>query len=434
MEAEYNYPGYKMHQKITLKNGLRVILIPRKSNDSMTAIIAVRTGSGDESDEIAGVSHLLEHILGKGSKKRPTPYDVSNYIESIGGYDNAFTSKIYTGYYVKVAKEFWRESIDYLSDNFLRALMLEEKIESEKSVIIEEIKMHDDIMTDVVSNLYSEAAFGRTAMGRDIAGSKESVAALTRSDLNNYYHNKYHAKNAVLAIAGNWETDDSELIKFIEENFVYSGDFNEKIETPKYKIEPEFLSIDTREAEQTNLLIGFPGPAMDNADWYAASLLVKIIGGGAASRMFQEVREKRGLAYDVRSGMASYLSGVGEIGTLAGVSNEKWYEATGAILDVYNEVIREGITEAELTKAKNMVKGGMLIELEDTEELAWEYCANELLLGEIITPEETLRRFQKIQISDIVEVSKRYLNMDNLYIGAVGPTLEKSKLATFIKS
>lgn len=422
-----------MHQKITLENGLRVILIPRKSNDTMTAIIGVRAGSADESDEIAGISHLLEHMLGMGSKKRPTQFEVSDYIESIGGMDNAFTSKIYTGYYAKVAKEFWKESLDFLSDNFFHALMLEDKIEREKDVIVEEIKMHDDIMADVASNKFAEAAFGKTPMGRDIAGSKESVKALTKRQLLEYYHTHYTPKNTVLALAGNWQTTDEEILKFIEDNFAFGKNYSDEIVKPEFEIKPLYLRIDKREAEQTNLLVGFKAPSLEHPDWYAMQLLAKIIGGGAASRMFQEVREKRGLAYDVRTGLASFIGGAGELGTIAGVSNDKWYEAIEAIIDVYSTVSEKGVTAAELQKAKNMIRGAIMIDIEDTEELAWEYCSNELLLHETVSPEETLQRFEKVEISDIVRVAKEYLLLDKIMIGAVGPTLDEAKLARFVK-
>ncbi len=415
-----------MYKKYVLKNGLRVIFVPRESTEAMTALVMARVGSACEQDEEAGISHLVEHMIYKGAKKRKNQKEVAEYIESIGGEHNAFTGKFYTGFYVKVAKEYWREALDFLSDNVLNPLFPADELEKEKAVIVEEIKMYQDMPAEMCIELFEIAAFGKTNLGREIIGTEQSVNNVSRQKLYNYYQSYYQPKNMVVVISGGIEIDQKKMLCEIEKYFVFKTTDNTK-NNYKINIEPQYLLSKNKKTEQSNLVVGFAAPNMQDPLWHTASLLAKIIGGGMSSRMFQQIREIQGLAYRVRTSTSNYLDG-GMIATVAGVANEKWKEALEAIIFEYKKVAEKGVTEAEIIKAKKMIKGAIKINMEDSEEQAYDYAISELILDKISTSEEIIAKYEAVTKEDVDKIIKKYFCFDKLIISAIGPGITNEKI------
>lgn len=415
-----------MYKKYTLKNGLRVIFVPRESTEAMTTLVMARVGSVCENDNNAGISHLVEHMIYKGAKKRKNQKEVAEFIESIGGEHNAFTGKFYTGFYAKVAKEYWREALDFLSDNVLHPLFPAHELEREKAVIVEEIKMYQDMPAEMCIELYERSAFGDTNLGREIIGTEKSVKSVNRVKLVEYFQRYYQPKNMVVVLSGGLETDQNIILSEIEKLFDFREDNNNKNDFT-IKIDPKYILATDKITEQSNLAIGFAAPAMQDPDWYTATLLAKIIGGGMSSRMFQQIRINRGLAYHVRTSISSYFD-AGMMATVAGVANEKWQEAMRAIIDEYQKIVQSGVSKEEIAKAKKMITGAIKIDMEDSEEQAYDYAVGELILDKITTPEEDIKKFENVTKTDINRVIKKYFNIHKLIISAIGPKITKESV------
>lgn len=420
------------YKKITLKNGLRVILIPGEFTEVVTAVAVFGVGSRNEADHLAGISHVLEHMYFKGTKKRPTAFEIAKFVDSMGAENNAFTSKEYTGYYIKAIPKHLDDSLDYLSDILINSLFDESELEREKGVIIQEINMYEDLPMEAANWRFEQALFGNNALGRDVIGTKESVNSITRDDIIKYKNDHYSAENTVIVLAGNFGgRSEKEVLKLIEKDFVFPS---------KSKAEKSVLSLNQRKAqsivnkktEQSHIIIGFRTVGVKDPDYYPLDLLGVILGGSMSSRMFEEIREKRGLAYSVRTSTSNYLES-GSLETQAGVPHDKIEETVEAIMREYRKVIKSGITEEELQKAKEIVSGRTLIKFEDSEDLAFHYALDEVLLSELITPKELLEKFQSVTRSDILNAIKKYFTEDRLGLSFVGPSLQKEKLNSIFK-
>lgn len=415
------------YKKIVLKNGLRVILVPKQSTEVITAIAMVGVGSRYESDRIAGISHVLEHMHFKGTEKRPTAFSISAFVDSLGAEYNAFTGKESTGYYIKVTPKHLYEALDYLSDILLHSKIDAGELEKEKQVIVSEINMYEDLPMEVVGSKFEEALFGNNDLGREIIGTKESVKGVSRKDLVNYKALHYTAANSVLVLAGNLgQHSEKELIEKIEEYFslpIPTEISKEELILNRKKA----LSIVRRKTEQSHLIIGFQTVPITSPDYYTLDLLALILGGSMSSRMFEEIREKRGLAYAVKTSTTNYLES-GLLETQAGVHHEKIYEAIEAILGEYRKIKNEKVGEDELAKAKEIISGRLLIKFEDSEELSTYYALDEILLNKIVTPAEALKIYQNITADDIIKAANKYLTEDRMALSFVGPEIEERKL------
>lgn len=420
------------YKKIDLKNGARVILVPEKSTQVLTAVAMFNVGSRNESDSNAGISHVLEHMHFKGTNKRPTAFLISEFVDSMGAEHNAFTGKEYTGYYIKATPKHLGEAIDYLSDILTNSIFDETELNREKNVIIQEINMYEDLPMEAVSWRFEQALFGKNALGRDVIGTKESVNSISKQDLVDYRNKHYIAENTVIVLAGNFgQHSEEDLINLIKKSFNFEAPSKEKTEQIELNSE-KAKSIVKKETEQSHLIIGFRTESIAGPDYYKLDLLALILGGSMSSRMFEEIREKRGLAYSVRTSSNNYLES-GLIETQAGVPHEKIYETIEAIMGEYKKVMNEEILESELNKAKEIINGRILIKFEDSEEIAMHYAFDEILLHKILTPSEELKEYQKVTTSDILEVAKKYFQEDRLALSYVGPGLDEEKLKNIFK-
>ena len=422
-----------MHKKITTKSGFRIITIPLKSTKAVTVMVLFGVGSVHEDEKSSGISHFLEHMIYKGTKKRKTPKEVAEFVDSIGAEHNAFTSKEYTGYYVKASSDHLFDAIEFLSDNVSHATLPESEVIKEKNVILEEIKMYDDLPQEKVKDLFEEAAFDKSDISRLVQGTSETVGSISRLDIEEYKKRHYSYKNAVIVVAGN--TDKSSNDKLVDEieNRFKLGEYSKGEDgTVSYN---KKISIKTlkKETEQTNIIIGFKFPSSnDKEEKYVATVLAKVLGGSMSSRMFSEIREKRGLAYHVSTSHLAYKN-VGLLATKAGVANEKVEEALKAILEEHLKLI-DDIEDCEIDRAKEGIKGALEISLEDSGEWAYNFATSEIILNETKEPEEVIRKIMAVTKEEIVSLAKRYFNLDKTIIAAIGPNVNIEKLEEIINN
>lgn len=417
-----------MHKKIVLTNGLRVILVPRESTSAFTVLIAFKAGSIDETDDTAGISHFFEHMTYKGTGKRKTPYDVAEYLDSIGAEHNAYTGKEYTAYYVKASSQHFERALDFLSDNILHPLLPDEEIAKEKNVILEELKTYNDMPQDKVRELFELAIFGKSNIGRPIIGKADSISAVSSKSLRNYQAQYYHPRNAVICVSGNVSDNEDEVIKKVEKYFDFPASVAKLNARNIEKVDGKKVVIKKQRTEQSNIVVGFKVPGSESKEWYALKLLAKIIGGSMSSRMFSSIREKLGLAYYVSTSYCDYRN-FGYIATRAGVDNDKVNIAIKSIADEYRKVL-SGVMDRELNNAKEMFRGSIAIEMEDSEFLAEDYALTELIEEKIEPPEELMKKYDSITRKDVEMVAKKYIK--DFYIAAIGPRASEDKILSLL--
>lgn len=420
------------YQKHTLKNGLRVIIVPRKDTEAVAVYLGVGVGSRYEKEHTAGISHFAEHMCFKGSKKRPSALEVSEFIEDIGGIVNAYTSKEHTSYYVKIASTHLERAFDYLADNLINPINDSVEFERERGVIIEDLKMHKDRPMEEVAELFEEALFTETNLARRIGGSVESVSNITLKDLNVFESDYYFSGNCVLAVVGDLNgMSESQIVSLAERYFCF--DKGEKSKAEYSGTSDQFKIItDARPIEQTNIIIGFGGPSLLAEDRYAAKVMAMVLGGGMSSRMFTEVREKRGLAYAIFSSCQGY-SDTGMIYTQAGIANNNLSESIETIVNEYKKMIDNKITEQELSRAKEMIKGGLLISLEDSDEIADMLVSMELDQGRILNVKDVIGRVEAVSVNDVFKITNKYFDFKKMLVSVVGPQVTEQKIASIIE-
>lgn len=419
------------YKKTRLKNGLRLIMIPVASSNVVSTFVLFGVGSRHESDDEAGISHVLEHMHFKGTTKHPRSIDVSEFIEAVGGETNAFTGKEYTGYYTKVAAKHVERSVDFLSDILLGSLFDAEELSKEKHVIYQELDMYNDMPMEIVGSKFEQAIFSGNALGREIIGTRKSLAAITRDSLLSFKNKHYVGENAVIAITGklpDYDTTEAMIEKYFD--FSTAGKAEH---TPVTPAEQKRINILDKKTEQSHLIIGFRGAASDDKDKYALKILSLILGGSMSSRMFEEIREKRNLAYSIHTGTTTYKN-AGIIETQAGVAHDKVLEAIEAIMTEYGKIKTDGVTALELQKAKDIIGGGMLISFEDMGEMANYFSKNELLNNIILSPEKLLEQYNCLTVEDIRRVAAKYLDDKYLTLALVGPwKSDESEISKLLK-
>lgn len=414
-----------MYQKQTLKNKLRLITVPLRDTKTVTVLIMVGTGSKYEQEKINGISHFTEHLFFKGTKKRPTTKDIAETLDGIGGEYNAFTWKEYTGYYAKVNREHLDIALDVISDMLINSKFDEQEIEKEKGVIVEEINMYLDAPMKYVGELFEELLYGEQPAGRSVLGSKNVIQSLKRSDFLNYIKEHYSPSNMVICVAGNFNEKD---IKTKVTN--YFSDMKERTSPDKPKVGenqkiPQTL-IHYKKTDQTHFCLGVRGYDLFHPLKYAQSILAIVLGGNMSSRLFIKVRENQGLAYYVNTGSAVYTD-TGYLVTSAGVNNEKTEDAIKIIINEYKDMAENGITEKELKKAKDFIKGKMTLNLESSDEIAEFFTEQELLKKDIKTPDELMAKINKVTADDVKKAAREIFRPENLNLALIGPFKDEKK-------
>ncbi|WP_084818856.1 pitrilysin family protein [Tepidibacillus sp. HK-1] len=391
-------------KRYTLTNGLRVVIEKIPTVRSVAIGIWVKTGSKNENPMNNGISHFIEHMLFKGTENR-TSQQIAEVFDSIGGNVNAFTSKEYTCYYAKVLDEHLEVGLDVLSDMFFHSTFDQEELNRERNVVVEEIKMYEDTPDDQIHDLISNAAFGNHPLGYSILGTEEVLHTITKEMIQKYMNERYTTENTVITLAGNTPPHIVELIEEAFGTFKLHGK-EEQISVATVKASK---IIKVKQTEQSHITFGLPGLAVNDPDIYSLILLNNIIGGSMSSRLFQEVREKRGLAYSVFSYHSSYQDG-GLFTIYAGTAPNQVNEVINIIQDILFSIQQKGIDEKEIIKGKEQLKGSLMLSLESTNSRMNRLGKNELLLGKHPSLDEIIDRINQVNQQSIEKVIKQVFN------------------------
>lgn len=386
--------------KHTLSNGLRVVaeMIPHVRSVSMG--IWVHAGSKNEDKQSNGISHFLEHMLFKGTKKR-TARQLAEAFDEIGGQVNAFTSKEITCYYAKVLDDHFAASLEILADMFLESVFNETEIEKEKKVIVEEIRMVEDTPDDLVHDCLAEVSFKKSALGFPVIGTAENVQLFSREDLIKYRNHHYHPKNVVIALAGNLPDD---FLQLIESFFQDYGSAQEEVTDPKPVFTPN-IKLKRKPTEQTHICMGLPGLPIDDPRIYQVILLNTILGGNMSSRLFQKIREEKSLAYSVFSYHSSYQK-AGLFAVYAGTAHGQENELISSIQEILQHVQKDGLTKKELNKAKEQLKANLMLGLESTNNRMSRLGRNEILLEKHLSLDELVNEVNQISLEQINDLAR----------------------------
>ncbi|MDA0780900.1 MAG: pitrilysin family protein [Rickettsiales bacterium] len=397
----------------TLDNGLRII--SQKMNETEAVTIEIWTGVGSryERPEQNGISHFLEHMAFKGTNTR-TAKQIAEDFDNIGGQLNAFTSREHTVYYAKVLKENFNEAADLLADIIQNSIFEQKEIERERNVVLQEIAMTNDSPDDIIFDLYQATAFSNQPLGRSILGPSKLVANFSRDDLTGYVSEHYHGANLVLSVAGNVE--HKTVVEFAKKHLsnIPKGKRSQK-ETANYSGGEH---REERDLEQVHLTFGFKGISYLDEDVYKVQLLSCILGGGMSSRLFQEIRENRGLAYSVSSFNSSYLDS-GTFTVYSATSPEKINELINAVCDEMKKATSD-ITEAELKKAKAQAKAGLLMAQESSNNRADALGRRLICYNRYISNQEILDRMNSTTVTDVKEVLEKIITSSKPTIAAIG--------------
>jgi len=425
---------------------LRLITVPMPQMESVTVMVGVGAGSRYETKKVNGLFHFIEHMAFKGTKKRPTTLAIASEVDGVGGEFNAFTDKEFTGYYLKLASKHTKLAFDILSDMLTNSLFKPEEIEREKGVIIEEINMYEDTPIRRIWDVFIRLLYGDNPMGWDIAGESRIIKAIKRQDFLRCIDRLYYPENMVVAVAG--KLNDKE-IKNMTENFFSSlraaarqsagsGDARRKAgqkvtKSIKIKQNQPRLKLINKTTEQGHFCLGVPGYNLFHKDRFALGILAAILGGGMSSRLFLEIREKRGLAYYVGSEV-DYYTDSGFLLNRAGVRLEKIQEAIKIVLEELANLTSKKVSQKELNKAKEFTKGGLILALEDSKNIANRYAAQLILEGQVRTPEQTLKLINKVTVEDVQRVAKDIFKPQKLNLAIIGPYKEETRFKKLLKT
>lgn len=419
------------YKKTTLSNGLRIITSPMSGTQTVAIIVMVGVGSRYEGEKEAGLSHFIEHMFFKGTEKRPTTLDISSELDAIGGEYNAFTSKDHTGYWAKVDAKHIDTALDVVADMYLNSKIEEEEIKKEKGTILQELNMYEDTPTRNVGDVFENLLYGKNPLGREIIGYKKTISSFKRKDFVNYMNRFYTANDTVIAVAGKF--DEKKTLKKIESYFSKMKKGKKpKIERVVEKQKNSEVFVKFKKTDQTHFVLGTRAYHQDHKDRFALSLLSVILGGNMSSRLFIEVREKRGLAYYVRTGVDSF-SDCGYLATQAGVEHKNMKLAIGTILLEYARMSREKVSEEELRRAKDFIKGKAVMGMESSDEVASFYVDQELARKKILSIGEIFERFEKVSSSDIMKVAKDIFQNNKLNLAVIGPHKNTKELQKLLK-
>jgi predicted Zn-dependent peptidase len=414
------------YKKTNLKNGLRIITVPMHETQTVTVVVMVGVGSRYENEKEAGLSHFIEHMLFKGTQKRPTTLSISEELDAIGGEFNAFTSKDATGYYVKVDAKHINTALDVVSDMYLHSKIEEAELEKERGTIIQELNMYEDMPMRNVGDVFENLLYPGTDLGRDIVGYKKTIEGFQRKDFVKYMQRFYLSNDTVICVAGKF--DEKEIVNQIK---IY---FREMLEgkKPQLKKVKELqkvpaVKIKFKKTDQTQLIVGVRAYDQYSEKRFALSLLSIILGGNMSSRLFMEVREKRGLAYYVRTNTESFEE-CGYLATQAGVEHKNLALALKTILAEYKKIATEKVPEKELQKAKDYIKGKMVMGMEASDEVAMFFIGQELSRREILKREEIFRRVDLVTPEDIMNVAREIFQNKKLNLAIIGPHKNGDKL------
>ncbi len=409
-------------------SGLRIVTEEVPSVRSAAIGIWVNVGSRDEAPATAGASHFLEHLLFKGTTRR-TALQISAAVESVGGEMNAFTSKEYTCFWARVIDTDLPMAIDVVSDLITSSVVTVQDVDAERKVVLEEIAMRDDDPSDLVHDLFSDTYYGDTAIGRPILGTVKSISDMSRATVFNYYKKKYLPQDLVVAVSGNIK--HKRVVAMVEDalsrdNFLQqSATPAIRPSTPIKNSKQQSVGLLHKKSEQAHMFYGLEGVARADQRRFAMGVLSAALGGGMSSRLFQEIREKRGLAYSVYS-YAQQFAGSGTLGFYAGCNPAKALEVVSIMRDVLADVVAHGLTHEEIERAKGAVRGSLVLSQEDTGSRMSRIGKNEIVYGQVMDFDDILKEISRVSAADISEIASEFL-VKTPTLALVGPFKSESK-------
>lgn len=421
------------HQINYLPSGLPVLRIGLPGVKSVTALILANTGSRYENEKEFGIAHFFEHMVFKGTPQYPDPQLLAGVIDGLGADFNAFTSREYTGYYIKSAAEHLFKTLDVLSDMLLQPLLKQEDLERERGVIVEELRMYEDNPMQHIVDQFERMIWEGSGLSHDIIGLEETIRGVNREDFVSFLSKWYGLENMLVVLAG----DESvvmldKTLELVEKNFAKEPEHARaqgKQEANGLKADG-FMSgrrlvVVERPTQQAHLIMGWPSLKRGHSRRHALSLLSTIVGGSMSSRLFTEVREKRGLCYYVHSDVEYYRE-TGFFGASAGVETKRVQEAIQVIKEEFLGVAKQTkkITQEELDRAKEHIAGKTLLSFEDSRSVAQFFGMKQLLLDKIETPEEVIQAIKSVSLAEVHDLAEKLINPDQLRLGVIGPFKE----------
>jgi len=415
-----------------LANGAQVLLMPQVDTQALTLLVVCKVGSRYESPAVNGVSHFIEHLMFKGTKKRPHTLDLSHALDSVGAEFNAFTAKDHTGYYIKVSKKHLVLALDLLSDMLFNSLFAAEEINRERGVICEEINMYKDNPLMYCDSLLEELAFGaQHPLGQLISGPKKVIQEITRDQILKYRDQFYDPSNLTIALAGNYSVEAYNLIK---KYFNYPSRIRR---IPNYigfksiQKKPQ-VKVLFKQTEQVQLGLSFPAVPYQHADLPAFSLLSVILGANMSSRLFTQIRERLGLCYFIRSEVSVYQD-AGLLVVQSGLDKDRIQPAITAILKEIKNLATSGVTAIELQKAKDYLQGRIDLSFEDSAEIAAWYTLQNTLSQTLETPAQKMQKLNKVTTTQIKKIAQKYLQLKYLNLALIGPFKDPNPFIKLLK-
>ena len=416
-----------MFTKHEFPNKLRLITVPSKDTQAITVLFLFGVGSRYEEKQINGASHFIEHLMFKGTKKRPTTLDISKELDRVGAEYNAMTSKDYTGYYIKINHQKVGLAVDVLSDMLLNSKFVQAEIDRERGVIIEEINMYQDNPLMYIETLLEEEMFKGNPVSRDVAGPASVIRKITRKQLVDYKNHYYRPDNVVVVAAGKI---DKGFMDLLEKKFVSKLRAQEleckKFQPFKMNQKEPRLKLKYKNTKQVQLDIGFPTFGLHDERKYALNLMSVILGGNMSSRLFTSVRERRGLCYFVRC-YPNYYQDIGNIVIQSGLDPSRIEQAIKVILQELEKIKKSGVSDKELKNAKEFLRGKTILNLEDSSHLAEYFAKQELLGGEILTPDQKMKKFNVVTKAEIKTIANQIFQKQYLNLALIGPFKSAAK-------
>lgn len=411
-----------------LNSGLRVVRVPVEGAGSVTVMALVGVGARYEPENLNGISHFLEHVPFKGTAKWSNSMKLSSAVDAVGGQFNAFTGKEYTGYYVRSTPKHLKFDVDVVSDLLYGPKLRAADIEMEKGVIVEEIRMYNDMPKARVYHLFDRLMYGDSGLGRRIDGSVETVRSFERADFLKWRQGWYGLENVVVVVAGAvGQRGDEGVVRMVGEYFGSKALEMKKMEKTRVleQKQPEkgVCKVEFMESDQAHLILGFPALPLIHPDRYALAVLSNILGGSMSSRLFSEVREKRGLAYYVNSDVDRYLD-CGCLAVAAGVDTSRIDEAMDAIEGVLRDVAeggKKGVKAEEVRRAQEYYAGNLMLSLESNRSMAQYWGVRSVLGDEMVEPLELVARVRGVKVEDVARVARELIRRERTVLAVVGP-------------
>lgn len=419
------------YQKTVTKNGFRIITVPMKNTSAVTLLLLAKAGSRYETNETSGLAHFLEHVVFKGTKKRPGLSQISLEVDKLGGLNNAFTGKEYMGFFIKIDSKHFEIALDILADMIFNPLLVPKRINTERRTILEEMRMIKDDSPRYVIDLWENLLYNGQSLGRFNIGNEESLSNISRKDFVSFLKNQFVAENSVFCAVGNIATEDAILkIKKSFKHFT-NHQSRKKIETIETQNKPGIL-LHQKKTDQTHFCLGVRTWGISTPQKYILAMISAILSAGMSSRLFVSIRDKQGLAYYIKT-YSEHYADVGYFLTHAGVDNKRVDVAINSILKEYKNLKTKLVPKDELQKTKDSLKGRLLLGLETTDSFAEYYGAQELLEDKMMTPEEYCKIIDKVTQNDILKVAKEIFVPERLNLALIGPFKDKKYFEKLLK-